>query len=327
MLALRARPSSMLLFAALALLAPRARADAASDALVEEGVSLREKGRDEEALDRFRRAYAMDPSPRARAQIALAEQALGRWVDAERDLVAALARATDPWISKHEGALRGALATIARHLGDVILVGGVAGAEVRVDGVRQGALPLADPLRLEAGTHTLEVEAQGFYPVSRPVTVDPDAPARVSLDMHPRSGPAPSAAPEPLPPPPGGAPAEAPRSGTVQRVVGLSLAGASLVGLAVGIGGLVARGSEVSAYNADPTCPPIDQPQKPAACQGHVDASRAWETAAIVGFVAGGTLLVAGAITFFTAPSGAAPAKAGLTCAPSPFGASCRLVF
>jgi hypothetical protein len=330
MLAPRARTAAFAVLAFLALASPSSHADAAADALVEEGVSLREQGRDEEALERFRRAYAIEPSARARAQIALAEQALGRWVEAERDLLAALAHGTDRWIVKHEVALRGALATIAKHVGDVVIVGGVPGAEVRIDGVRQGVLPLTEPLRLEAGTHTLEVEAPGYYPVSRPVTVGPASPARVSLDMHRRSA-APSGVPAELPPPtPASAdPAEPRSAGVAQHVVGLSLAGASLVGVGVGIGALVARGDRVSAYNDDPACPPIEQVTRPAACQGHVDAARTWEVAAAVGFVAGGAFLVAGAITFFTAKASGDGAKgrAGLMCAPGAFGATCRLEF
>ena len=72
-------------FAGLVFAAPFAHADAQSeaDALITKGVGLREKGRDEEALDVFRQALAKSPSARARAQVALAEQALGMWVLAE----------------------------------------------------------------------------------------------------------------------------------------------------------------------------------------------------------------------------------------------------
>src|SRR4051812_7480565 len=56
-------------------------AQAAADALelLREGVSLRREGRDEEALQRFQRAYEIGHGGRALAQIGLAEQALGRW--------------------------------------------------------------------------------------------------------------------------------------------------------------------------------------------------------------------------------------------------------
>ena len=74
------------IFAALlsvAILAART-AEATGDAaehLIKQGVELRAKGKDAEALVLFQKAYAATPSPRALAQIALAEQALGRWIE------------------------------------------------------------------------------------------------------------------------------------------------------------------------------------------------------------------------------------------------------
>src|SRR5689334_6453050 len=61
------------------------------EAIIEGGVQLREQGRDEEALRAFRRAFDASKSPRAQAQMGLAEQALGRWIAADKDVAAALA--------------------------------------------------------------------------------------------------------------------------------------------------------------------------------------------------------------------------------------------
>jgi Tfp pilus assembly protein PilF len=73
-------------------------AEEESNAAIARGVQLRQAGNDDEALAEFRRADQLMPSPRTKAQIALAEQALGQWVAAERDLRAALSTADDPWI-------------------------------------------------------------------------------------------------------------------------------------------------------------------------------------------------------------------------------------
>lgn len=78
---------------------------AQTDAWMEEGIRLRAERRDAEALAVFRRAWEAARSPEARAQMALAEQALGLWIDAERDLLAALAAADHPWIARNRGAL------------------------------------------------------------------------------------------------------------------------------------------------------------------------------------------------------------------------------
>src|SRR5437868_5098645 len=81
-----------------------ARADDA-DALIKQGVELRRARRDREALERFRRAYDLAPTPRALAQMGLAEQALSRWVDAESHLGRALEIAEDAWIAKYRTTL------------------------------------------------------------------------------------------------------------------------------------------------------------------------------------------------------------------------------
>ena len=88
------------LAAALVCVAAEARAQTSEpELLVKQGLELRREHRDGEALDTFRRAYAAAPTPRVRVQIAFAEQALGRWVDAEADLQKALASADDAWIA------------------------------------------------------------------------------------------------------------------------------------------------------------------------------------------------------------------------------------
>ncbi len=74
--------------AALAIMALSLPAAADESDLVERGIELRIQHRDDEALALFRRAYEATPKPRTRAQIGLAEQALGSWVSAEVDLSA-----------------------------------------------------------------------------------------------------------------------------------------------------------------------------------------------------------------------------------------------
>lgn len=305
-----------------------ARADL-PEALVEQGLQSREARRDEEALAKFERAHAIAPTPRTRAQIALAEQALGRWAAAEVDLAGALA-SKDPWIAKHRATLEAALGTIRAHLGDLVVSGGIEGAEVTVDGARVGALPLAGPLRLEVGTHTLEVARHGFYPVSKPVAIVADAPARVALDMLPRSSGERDTPPPPPPiatiqPPPAVQPPASPPSrsslGFTVAGVGVGVAGLGLVGL--GIGGIAARGAQVSAYNEDATCPPIDAPSKPAPCQARVDSARTWETVGIVGFVAGAALVSGGAAVVLLGALGGSGPKAAFGCVPSYAGLVC----
>jgi len=316
--------AALLVLAALAV-APLAHADSA-DALIEQGLVLREAGRDAEALDRFKKAYAVTPSPRALAQMALAEQALGRWVVAEANLGRALRSVQDPWIMKNRAALDGALVTIARHLGDLEVAGGTAGAEVLLDGEGVGTLPLQGPLRAEVGTRTLEIKRDGYYPVSRMVTIASDEPARVSVEMKPRVNvgePAGANVGElQKPPPPPNEPVRSADPGRMQRAVGWGLALAAVPAVGLGVVGIVGRGGEISSYNSDGACPGADKPAQPPVCQGHIDSADRWKAVSIVGFSLGAILAGTGVVLLLTAPSDKTSAAA-FTCSPMLFGASC----
>src|SRR5579872_2194538 len=141
--------------------------------LVKHGLALRRERRDAEALEEFRRAYAIEPAPRTLAQIALAEQALGRWVDAEADLQKAMSSTGDAWITANRRVLDEGLGAIQGHLGNLEIEADVGGAEVWVNGVKLGVLPLPSPLRVEAGSVVVEVRAEGYATARRNTSVDP----------------------------------------------------------------------------------------------------------------------------------------------------------
>src|SRR5450432_505854 len=81
--------------------------------LMRQGIELRRAGRDQDALDLFQRAERVAPSPRGLAQIGLAEQALGRWVAANRHLGSALKNQGDPWIARNHAKLEKAARAVA----------------------------------------------------------------------------------------------------------------------------------------------------------------------------------------------------------------------
>ena len=310
--------AALLVLAALAV-APMAHAEGA-DALIEQGITLREAGKDAEALEQFQKAYALSPTPRALAQMALAEQALGRWVVAEAHLVRAARSVQDAWIMKNRAALDGALVTIAKHLGDLEIAGGLEGAEVLLDGVGVGKLPLSGPVRAEVGTRTLEIKRDGYYPVSRMVTIATDEPTRVAVEMKARAltdePTKPLVPPKEVPPPDTGDP------GRTQRAVGWGLALGAVPALGLGIVGIVGRGGEITSYNSDTTCPGADKPAQPPVCQGHIDSADRWKAVAIVGFSVGAVLAGTGLAVLLTAPSAKA-GTAAISCAPTWLGAAC----
>ncbi|MBX3199710.1 MAG: hypothetical protein KF894_16360 [Labilithrix sp.] len=321
---MRAKSSRLLAVAVLAVAAlggSRARADAPSeaDALIAKGVDLREKGRDDEALSVFRQAFAKSASARARAQIGLAEQALGMWVLAEADLAAALA-ADDPWIAKNRAALDGALGIVRKRIA-TLEVRGAEAADVYVDGVRIGSG--AGPFRVEAGRRTLEVRAAGFQSTTRAVELPPGGVARetVTLVASPVSSPAPhvdapsgsggSSAGERSRPP-------ADDTGSGQRLLGWAFVGTGAALLATGGVGMIVRKGIIEDYNA--TCPGLGVDQ-PASCDDQVSSSRTWLTVSILTLVGGGVFAAGGVVLVAAAPSADGPSRAAstprLACAPS----------
>jgi hypothetical protein len=177
-----------LLFASGVAVGPR-RARAASaateaDAAIKHGVELRRQGEDLPALDEFQRAYATQRSARALAQIGFAEQALGRWRDAEEHLVQALADTDDRWIRGNRATIERSRAAIAGHLGSLEVLGGPEGAEIRIDGRVVGRLPLARAVRVAAGGIGVELRAEGYLPSSRPVTIAAGQLARETITLQ-----------------------------------------------------------------------------------------------------------------------------------------------
>ncbi len=165
-----------------------AKADGGTDALLHEGVELRRARRDAEALAVFERALAIDGSPRTRAQVGLAEQALGLWVEAERDLGSALADGRGAWFEQHNGALRSAQDEVRAHLASLMLTSNVTGAEVRINGVLAGTTPLASPVPVVAGSAVIDVRAPHFAPKTVTLWLTPGSSASQAIDLQPLAG-------------------------------------------------------------------------------------------------------------------------------------------
>src|SRR5262245_19785516 len=83
----------------------RTSANEQAEAYIRRGVELRRKPDEGGALQEFRRAYELAPSPRAAAQMGMAEAKLKNWVDAEKHLAESLRARTDPWIKQNRAVL------------------------------------------------------------------------------------------------------------------------------------------------------------------------------------------------------------------------------
>ena len=139
---------------------------------IAEGIALRKQARDAEALAAFSRAYAVSRSPCARMHMALAEEALGRWVDAWVHLEEALSARQAACVQRNLAMLESRQPILADHLGALEVQGGVAGAEVRLNDRVLGTLPMPRPAVVATGSGVLEVRAPGRPPVRRDVTIE-----------------------------------------------------------------------------------------------------------------------------------------------------------
>jgi hypothetical protein len=296
-----------------------------ADAAISKGVELRRQGKDEEALEFFQRANKLAPSPRAKAQIGLAEQAIGRWADAERDLGEAMAVGSDPWIAKQHSVLGEALNVIRRHVGSLTVKGEPAGAVVEMDGEAVGVLPLPDR-HVTAGEVVVTVRASGYVSVTRKVSVTPGelaaevfhlkrldsevaAPALAGRgpESEPTAvhGPAElagvvtTASPADQPPPTGGPG----RLRTAAWVTGAA-GGLSLV---AGVTFLLLGKSKADSFNGDNTCDLNNSGGVVGGshCQDIYDSWHTNRAIGIVGVSAGAVLAAASAVLFVKTQPGA----------------------
>ncbi len=279
-----------------------ARAEDDAESLIAKGVALRQQGKDAEALTFFQRALEASPSARARAQVGLGEQALGRWVEAESDLAEALKDEGDAWVKRYREPLEQALATVRTRLGWLEVTVNAKDAELSVDGVAAGVAG-ARPVRLVAGSHVVAVRAAAHHPVSRNVLVPAAGLARESFDLVPLLASSEDAGASGGDGSARGAPREgvsvAPAS--AQRTIGwFTLAGGGVL-LAGGLGAQIGQKLTADKYNAS-TCPGEAAPVQPPDCQDRIDAAHRWQTLAIVGFAAGGVAAITGAVLVLTTP-------------------------
>ena len=313
-----------------------------ADELIRRGIELRKQGRDQDALQAFQNANALASTPRALAQMGFAEQALGRWVDADEHLNAAARTAGDSWIVKNRQVLESSLATIRKHLGDIEILGEPKGAEVRVDGRSQGTLPLGRRVRAAVGTISVEVRAPGYLPVVRPVVIPAEELVRETIvlqPMTPAAAPAiaPAIAPaagaeQPVESDRGEAPgAEAPRPWG-RRLAWAGVIGAGLFAAAGGVA-LVVRESKAQQFSDPAHACDQNSPDKGGpACKDAYDTGHTAATLAVGSFIAAGVLGIGAAILFYTSSPTAdttSGTTASLACGPAGagFGVTCAIRF
>lgn len=273
---------------------------AEADAELRRGVALRKSGHDAEALEAFQHAYQLTPTPRALAQVALAEQALSLWLVAERDLNAALATTDDAWIRQNREALEGALRVVGSRLAWMTVSSNVDEAAVFWNGTR-ATRDSQQRVRVIAGEIVVEARAPGYLPFTRTLRIAPETTANVVVQLQLENTQAASAPPSTSKKP------EVRESRSLQPWLGWGAI--ALGGVAAGIGagfGVVAISKK---SERDDDC-------ATGCTQIGVDADRAGRRAGLASTVllaTGAIGIGTGVVLLLTAPSRREPPRAALS--------------
>lgn len=259
--------------------ASTATAEPSAEALLRRGIEHRKADDDRAALADFELAYQRGKSAQALAQVALAEQALGLWVEANAHLRSALNQGTDEWIRTHRATLEEALQEIASRLGRIDVWCNVDGAAVQLDDRKLGHTPLHEPLPVVAGQSVLTVSAPGYFEVTRQVQVDANGLSRVDVRLTPvNTKPQTEASAAST------SPTAPPSQDAARSVLWYTSLGLTALGVTVGVTGYVTREANIKIYNDDTHCRQIRNTPRSVECKDEWQAWRRGETLAIVGF-------------------------------------------
>jgi hypothetical protein len=279
---------------------------AAAQALFEEGRRLMTAGSLTEACPKFAESQKLDPGAGTLINLAACYEKNGQtasaWVTYTDAATAAEKSNRKDWAKNatdKAAALQPNLSKLS------IVVPGtsqVTGLEIKRDGTTVGAGELGVAIPVDPGPHVIEASAPNKHKWTNTVQVgkskDQVAITVPPLEDEPGAVAAvptkPVAEPTVVTPPP-----EEPRSGSGQRTIGLVAAGVGIVGVGIGsVFGLMATSAQ---SEADKECDPGGTRCTHAGFEKNQDAHSA-ATLSTVSFIAGGVLLVGGAVLYFTAP-------------------------
>jgi hypothetical protein len=292
-------PRTVVLIGCSLLLARGAAAAPAADdedGLIKAGIERRKHQDDAAALELFKKAYGIRHGARAAAQMGLAEMALGQWVEADAHLAEAMDASGDRWVARNRSTLEEARAKVDAHVGNLELLGGPVGAEIVVDDVVRGRLPLERPLRVRVGEQQVTVRAAKYRSVTLTVQVSAAALTRETVHLV-AALPEPPERPsdQPSRPTVGAVPVvvkapaedEPQRGSSALRTTGIVLAATGAAAIGAGIYfGLAARQAGIDNSRRDTYDASADS-------AGKLD-----HTLQYVGYAAGGALVAVGVTTY-----------------------------
>jgi hypothetical protein len=288
------------------------------DDLAASGLRMRDEGRDEEALALFRRSFETSHQPRSLAQMGLAEQALGRFVPAERDIRSTLSSQNDPWIGLNRAVLEHALSVVSSHLAEVEVISNIPGSALWINGSSVGTLP-SSPVRVEAGGIVFEVRARGYETIRRAVEVAAGARFREEVALVPVVRSLDLREPTPV------QSADTAPHASPRRTAAWSLVVAGSTLLAGGIAAQLVRATDVTTYNDDALCFFGALTRDERCGRYRIAADRA-QTLALVGYLGAVGALGAAAL-FILVDRPDRPTRSQVSCELGPLAVACSRSF
>ncbi len=134
------------------------------------------------ALDAFQEAYRLAPHPNVRVNIANCYENLGRPLEAMFHFEQFLAEATDaPRAQRRE--VEAAVRRVGQQVAQLELHVTPDGAIITIDGGEQRRAPVAKPVRVTAGSHTIEVRLDGYETARQTVTAAGGGTERIDIRL------------------------------------------------------------------------------------------------------------------------------------------------
>ena len=276
---------------------PASAQDRSVDELLRDGVQQRREHHDAEAFASFGAAWEQCRCAEARVQMALAAQALGRWCDALDLLDRALAAPDDPFIAQHREALDAERRAIASHTGTVRVEVDPPRARIALDGAPIAASPATHCAPV--GEHSLTLTAPGRAPLSRALSVEPDARLDLGLALPLLSPPRP--------------PSAWPRVARTARWITL---GTSVLALAGALTATFVERGYVSQWDDDARCL-VDGLSRAENCGAYLAAADDAHALAVAGYVTAGALTAATVVLWVLAAPRSTRARSHAMCVPS----------
>ena len=151
----------------------------------QKGVAAFNDKRFGEAASEFDEAYRLSPATVVLYNIGQVDVILGRPVEAVATFERYLAEGAASIPTERQAEVRAEIDKQRTRIGTVTVSTQPAGAQVRVDGLLVGKTPLAHPISVAAGKHTIEAQLPRYAPQVRELDVAGKARVEIELRLRP----------------------------------------------------------------------------------------------------------------------------------------------